>query len=108
HPRARLGRPADARSRLAGRVNDRRFDCPCSRTAALISFGSYARRVDMQGTVLPSTGLIAIAAPSSGWIAALSVTEGQYVDQGTLLYTLDVETATKGGGVQQLIANVLV
>jgi membrane fusion protein len=77
-------------------------------TAALVTFGSYARRVDLQGTVLPNTGLIAISAPTSGWIESLAVQEGELVEQGTPLYTLDVDTATKGGSVQQLVANVLI
>jgi membrane fusion protein len=76
-------------------------------TAALIVFGSYARRVDLQGTVLPKTGLITISAPSSGWIESLAVQEGDVVEQGTPLHTLDVDTVTKGGSVQQLIADVL-
>ena len=45
--------------------------------AALITFGSYARRVDMEGTVLPSIGLMTITSPSSGWIAALAVREAK-------------------------------
>jgi membrane fusion protein len=76
-------------------------------TAALVTWGSYARRVDLQGAVLPDSGLITISAPTSGWIETLAVKEGEVVDQGAPLYTLDVDTATKGGGVQQLIANVL-
>jgi membrane fusion protein len=77
-------------------------------TAALIIFGAYARRVDLQGTVLPTAGLITVSAPSSGWIESLAVQEGQIVEQGTLLYTIDVDIATKGGSVQQLVTNVLV
>jgi membrane fusion protein len=73
--------------------------------AALIAFGSYARRVDMEGTILPSAGLIAISSPAAGWIAALAVREGQAVEQGSLLYTLDVDTATKAGSTQQQIIN---
>jgi membrane fusion protein len=73
--------------------------------AALIAFGSYARRVDMEGTVLPSAGLVAISSPAVGWIAALAVREGQSVEKGTLLYTLDVDTATKDGSTQQQIIN---
>jgi membrane fusion protein len=76
--------------------------------AALVTFGNYARRVDMPGTVLPTTGLITISAPTSGWIEALAVQEGELVEQGAPLYTVDVDTATKGGSVQQLIANVLI
>src|SRR5690242_17660229 len=49
-------------------------------TAALVTFGSYARRVDMQGTVLPAAGLIAISTPSPGWIRALAAREGEPVD----------------------------
>ena len=71
--------------------------------AALITFGSYARRVDMEGTVLPSAGLMAISSPAAGWIAALAVREGEAVQKGTLLYTLDVDTATKDGSTQQQI-----
>ena len=73
--------------------------------AALIMFGSYARRVDMEGTVLPSAGLIAISSPSAGWIAELAVREGEAAEKGTLLYTLDLDTATKDGRTQQQIIN---
>jgi membrane fusion protein len=73
--------------------------------AALITFGSYARRVDMEGTVLPSSGLMTITSPSSGWIAALAVREGDAVEKGALLYTLDLDTATKDGRTQQQIIN---
>jgi membrane fusion protein len=73
--------------------------------AALITFGSYARRVDMEGAVLPSSGLMTITSPSSGWIAALAVREGDAVEKGALLYTLDLDTATKDGRTQQQIIN---
>src|SRR6516165_9097536 len=73
--------------------------------AALITFGSYARRVDMEGAVLPSAGLMAISSPSAGWIAALAVREGQAVEKGALLYTLDLDTTTEDGRTQQKIIN---
>jgi membrane fusion protein len=73
--------------------------------AALITFGSYARRVDMEGTVVPSAGLMAISSPSAGWIAARAVREGEAVEKGTLLYTLDLDTTTKDGSTQQQIIN---
>jgi membrane fusion protein len=75
--------------------------------ATLIVFGSYARRVDMQGVVLPSAGLIMISAPSAGWIEELAVREGEIVDKGAALYTLDLDTATKSGSTQQAIIKVL-
>jgi membrane fusion protein len=70
---------------------------------ALITFGSYSRRIDMEGTVLPSAGLMSISSPSPGWIATLAVREGESVEKGTLLYTLDLDTATKDGRTQQQI-----
>jgi len=73
--------------------------------AALITFGSYARRVDMEGTVLPSASLMAISSPSPSWIAALAVREGEAVEKGALLYTLDLDTATKDGSTQKQIIN---
>jgi membrane fusion protein len=72
-------------------------------TAALITFGGYSRRVDMEGAVLPSTGVIAISAPSPGRIEMIAVQEGETVEKGAALYTLDLDTATKDGGVQQRI-----
>jgi membrane fusion protein len=74
-------------------------------TAALITFGGYSRRVDMEGAVLPSAGLMAISSPSPGSIAVLAVREGEAVEKGTLLYTLDLDTATKDGRTQQQIIN---
>jgi len=71
--------------------------------ATLITFGSYTRRVDMEGTVLPNSGVIAISSPSPGWISALAVREGEAVEKATLLYTLDVDTATKDGSTQQQV-----
>jgi len=65
--------------------------------AALIIFGGYSRRVDMEGAVLPSTGVIAISAPSPGRIEMLAVQEGEAVEKGAPLYTVDLDTATKGG-----------
>jgi membrane fusion protein len=71
--------------------------------AALITFGSYARRVDMEGTILPTAGLIAVSSPAPGWIEALVVREGEAVEKGARLYTLNLDTATKDGETQQQI-----
>lgn len=94
-PALALGRPA-AFTSLASVVL-------AAAIAALITFGSYTRRVDMEGTVLPSTGVIAISAPSAGRIEALAVEEGEAVKKGAPLYTLNVDTATKDGDTQQRI-----
>jgi membrane fusion protein len=70
---------------------------------ALITLGSYSRRVDMEGTVLPKTGVIAISVPSPGRIETLAVEDGETVKKGDPLYTIDVDTVTKDGGIQQRI-----
>jgi membrane fusion protein len=70
---------------------------------ALITLGGYTRRVDMEGTVLPNTGVIAISVPSPGRIEALTVQEGDAVTKGAPLYTMDVDTDTKDGGIQRRI-----
>ena len=69
--------------------------------AALIAFGTHARRVDMEGSVLPSAGLIAITSPSSGWVEELAVRESEACRRGPHSYTLDLDTTTKDGGTQQ-------
>ena len=48
---------------------------------------------------------MAISLPSAGWIAALAVREGQAVEKGALLYTLDLDTTTEDGRTQQQIIN---
>jgi membrane fusion protein len=75
--------------------------------AALVTFGTYTRRIDLDGVVVPQSGLIAISAPSSGWIEQLTVHEGEPVSQGTLLYTIDVDTSIKRGGTQQVVIGEL-
>ena len=70
---------------------------------ALIALGGYSRRVDMEGTVLPRTGVIAISAPSPGRVEALALQDGDAVKRGDPLYTMDVDTITKDGGIQHRI-----
>src|SRR5258708_10451994 len=69
--------------------------------AALIIFGGYPRRGDMEGAVLPSTGVIAIAAPSPGRIEMPAVQEGEAVGKGPPRSTVDLDSATKVGCTQQ-------
>lgn len=76
-------------------------------TAALLVFGGYTRRIDMEGAVLPTTGVTAIFAPSPGRIERLAVREGEAVEEGASLYTLDLDTAIKDGGAQQRMMDAL-
>jgi membrane fusion protein len=75
---------------------------------ALITFGTYTRRVDTSGVMVPRSGVVTISVPTTGWVRQLAVHEGDTVQAGTLLYTLDVDTTIKRGGVQQIIANALI
>src|SRR6202020_2172580 len=63
--------------------------------AALVTFGSYARRVELHGVVLPSTGLVQVTSSVAGWVEALNVRDGDTVASGTPLYTLNTDTATR-------------
>src|SRR5215469_2870552 len=94
-PALALGLPAAFTSISAAAV--------AAAVVALIILGGYTRRVDMEGTVLPNTGVIAVAVPSPGRIEALAVQEGEAVKKGDPLYTMDVDTVTKDGGSQQRI-----
>jgi membrane fusion protein len=76
-------------------------------TAVLIAFGSYARRVELRGVVLPSTGLVHITSPVAGWVETLNVRDGDNVTSGTPLYTLNTDTATRNGDIQQQILRSL-
>src|SRR5258707_4598716 len=102
HERAWQGRPVLALG-LPAAFTSLASIALAAAVVALITFGSYARRVDMEGTVLPSTGLMTISSSSAGWIAALAVREGEAVEKGALLYTLDLDTTTNDRSTQQQI-----
>ena len=74
---------------------------------ALVAFGSYTRRVDLDGIMLPQAGIASVAAPETGAIRALAVKEGDDVREGDLLYTIDVDTGIKEGGAQQAVISAL-
>ena len=75
--------------------------------AAFVAFGSYARRVELHGVVLPSTGLVHVTSPVAGWVEALNVRDGDSIASGTPLYTLNTDTATRNGNTQQQILRSL-
>jgi membrane fusion protein len=75
--------------------------------AALLTFGSYARRVEVHGVVLPTSGLIQVSSPSSGWVEAIKVQDGETVTNGTPLYVVNTDTTTSNGSTQQQILQAL-
>jgi membrane fusion protein len=54
-------------------------------------FGHYTRRETVMGQLVPSAGLLNIAAPSAGTIASLRVRDGQTVKAGDVLLQLSSE-----------------
>jgi membrane fusion protein len=101
-----LGRPALALD-LSATFTSIAAVALAAAAAALIIFGAYTRRVELQGAVLPDTGLVAISAPEYGQVVSLAVHEGDKVERNALLYTLNLDTATKDGATQQQITNAL-
>lgn len=99
HPKLVLGRPATAMSLLALLLM---LAC-----AALIILGTYARRIDLAGQLLPSSGLIKISSPSPGWIESVAVHDGDRVATGELLYVLNVDVTTRTGATQQKVLQAL-
>lgn len=53
--------------------------------------GQYTRRESVAGQLLPSAGLLTLAAPSAGTITHISVSEGQSVNAGDVLLELASE-----------------
>lgn len=65
--------------------------------------GSYTRRVHAQGVLAPDVGLITVASPIAGRVSASSVKEGDRVEQGRLLYTVDVDAVSASGPTQERV-----
>ena len=53
---------------------------------AYLSWGSYTRKVQVQGVLMPIQGLTKLASPQGGLITAMKITEGQLVRRGDVLF----------------------
>ncbi|GEP10949.1 HlyD family secretion protein [Methylobacterium gnaphalii] len=65
--------------------------------------GTYTRRVHAQGLLAPDIGLITVASPVAGRVSASGVKEGDRVEQGRLLYTVDVDAVSASGPTQERV-----
>ncbi|MFG6417306.1 biotin/lipoyl-binding protein [Roseateles sp. DC23W] len=77
---------------------------------ALVAFacwGEVTRKVTVHGVLLPSGGLINVAAPQAGTIAEVHVREGEEVAAGQSLIRLKSERVTAAGDAALLIAQAL-
>ena len=59
--------------------------------------GSYARKETVSGWLISDKGLVKIVSPQLGTIATVHVEEGQAVDAGAHLITLDLDSVFAGG-----------
>lgn len=65
--------------------------------AAFAATATYARKERGLGFLVPTLGMVKVMPPRSGTIAAVHVTEGELVHQGTPLLTIMVGQSTEGG-----------
>ena len=78
--------------------------------AALVSFaisGEVTRKVKLPGLLLPTAGLLQIAAPQAGQVAEVLVREGEVVQAGQPLMRLKSERMTGAGEASALNAQAL-
>ena len=72
-------------------------------TVGFATFGTYTRRVHAQGIMAPNIGLITLASPGAGRIGSSAVREGDTVEKGQLLYTIDVDAVSASGPTEARI-----
>ena len=97
-----LGRPAVALG-LPAALSSIASVLMAAAAVALVTLGSYARRIDLHGLILPSAGLIQVSSPAAGWVQSMLVRDGQTVAAGTPLYLVNTDTANSTGNTQQQI-----
>lgn len=76
-------------------------------TLLYLFIGTYTRRVHANGMLAPSVGLITVASPLSGRISVSGVKEGDRVEKGQLLYTVDLDAVSASGPTQMQVIEEL-
>lgn len=66
--------------------------------AAFFIFGSYTKRENAQGELLPSRGIITLIPQAAGTVSDVKVTEGETVKKGMALMEISSELSTSQGG----------
>lgn len=59
-------------------------------------FGTYTRRSSVTGQLIPSSGVIRVFTPQAGVVVEKSVTEGQLVKKGDVLYVISSDRVGAG------------
>lgn len=65
--------------------------------AALLTWGTYARREMVRGYLVPDTGIVKIYAPSPGTVSKLCIKEGDHIAAGAPLLTILAERTLEAG-----------
>ncbi|WP_418316853.1 HlyD family secretion protein [Piscinibacter sakaiensis] len=76
---------------------------------ALLFFGEYTRKAQLNGWLVPERGLVQVYAPQGGVITKLEVSEGATVREGDPLFVISAERRSTaiGGGTEAEIARLL-
>ncbi len=74
---------------------------------AYVLLGTYTRRVHAEGLLTPDTGLITLTSPVAGRIGSAGVREGERVERGRLLYTIDLDAVSASGPTQTRVLDEL-
>ncbi|MDR3463515.1 MAG: HlyD family efflux transporter periplasmic adaptor subunit [Beijerinckiaceae bacterium] len=74
---------------------------------AFTAFGTYTRRVHAEGVLSPNSGLMTLTSPRAGRVGSSAVREGDRVEKGQLLYTIDVDAVSASGPTQARIITQL-
>lgn len=72
-----------------------------------LAFGSYTRRVQVEGIVMPIEGITRMTAPQGGWVIDITVADGETVRRGDVLYRIGVDVTTSLGNTQDAIRKIL-
>jgi membrane fusion protein len=73
-----------------------------------LASGDYARKETVSGFLVPTVGVSKIFPPREGLVTAVDVTEGQFVEEGAPLLTVQVgETDSQGGDVDGAVLQAL-
>lgn len=75
--------------------------------AVFFIFGSYTKRENAQGELLPSRGVITLVPQSSGTVTNVKVKEGQTVPKGTELMEISSELSTSQGSTWEEVIKQL-
>lgn len=76
-------------------------------SVAYAVLGTYTRRVHALGLLTPDVGLITVASPVAGRVSSSGAKEGDHVEKGRLLYTIDLDAVSANGPTQERVIDQL-